>query len=64
MEDIDSEGNATGYYDNYGELCEEADARKVPTTVNRTVGNPFDCKSRTTQDIETFTHLMGLLTWM
>jgi len=63
--DIDTAGAPTGYYDINGEACPNpADARKVPTTITRAIGPAIQCRSGLTVDYTTFSHLMGLLTWI
>jgi len=64
--DADNDGDPLGgYYDIYGEVTQDRDeARKVPVTVNRAVGDPIECRSGLTPDFVTFQHLMGLLTWL
>ena len=68
IRELQADGNplATGgYYDNYGEACDNVeDARKVSTTVNRAIDSKIQCYSGLMVDYTTFSHLMGLLTWM
>ena len=65
VKSLNANGTILAYYDNYGEECaDEADARKVPTTINRKIGSEIECYGNVREDFATFTHLMGLITWL